>query len=89
MKSDIMKAFEREIEEARRTGHSDFAYVFWDYCYEGASPEVLALCEVARKAHKAALQEWERKHPAEHAAEVAHAQAEYTAWEVAEIDRAD
>ena len=89
MKSDMMKAFEREIEEARKTGHSDFEYVFWDYCTEDASEEVLALCEAARKAHKAALQEWERKHPAEHAAEVARAKAEYDAWEAAEIDRAD
>ena len=30
MKSDMMVAFEREIEEARTTGHSDFDYVFWD-----------------------------------------------------------
>ena len=89
MKSDIMKAFEREIEEARNTGKSDFEYVFWDYCTEDANSEVLALCEAARKAHKAALQEWERKHPAEHAAEVARAKAEYAAWEAAEIDRAD
>ena len=89
MKSDMMVAFEREIEEARRTGKSDFEYVFWDYCTEDASPEVLALCEAARKAHKAALLEWERKHPAEHAAEVARAEAEYSAWEAAEIDRAD
>ena len=89
MKSDMMKAFEREIEEARATGHSDFDYVFWDYCTEDANDEVLALCEAARKAHKAALQEWERKHPAEHAAEVARAKAEYAAWEAAEIDRAD
>ena len=89
MKSDIMKVFEREIEEARNTGKSDFEYVFWDYCTEDASAEVLALCEAARKAHKAALQEWERKHPAEHAAEVARAKAEYAAWEAAEIDRAD
>ena len=89
MKSDIMIAFEREIEEARRTGHSDFAYVLWDYCTEDASPEVLALCEVARKAHAAALQEWERAHAEEHAAEVARAKAEYAAWEAAEIDRAD
>ena len=89
MKSDMMKAFEREIEEARRTGHSDFSYVFWDYCTEDASEEVLALCEAARKAHKAALQEWERKHPAEHAAEIARAKEEYAAWEAAEIDRAD
>ena len=89
MKSDMMKQFEAEIEEARRTGHSDFDYVFWDYCYEGASDEVIALCEAARKAHSAALKEWERKHPAEHAAEVARAKAEYAAWEAAEIDRAD
>ena len=89
MKSDMMKAFEREIEEARTTGHSDFDYVFWDYCTEDASEEVLALCEAARKAHKAALQEWERKHPAEHAEEVARAQAEYDGWLAAEIDRAD
>ena len=89
MKSDMMKAFEKEIEEARNTGKSDFDYVFWDYCTEDASQEVLALCEAARKAHKAALQEWERKHPAEHAAEVARANAEYAAWEAAEIDRAD
>ena len=89
MKSDMMKAFEREIEEARATGHSDFDYVFWDYCTEDASEEVLALCEAARRAHKIALQEWERKHPAEHAAEVARAKAEYTAWQAAEIDRAD
>ena len=89
MKSDMMKAFEREIEEARRTGHSDFDYIFWDYCTEDASQEVIALCEAARKAHSAALKEWERKHPAEHAAEVARAQAEYAAWETAEIDRAD
>ena len=89
MKSDIMKVFEREIEEARNTGKSDFDYVFWDYCTEDANSEVLALCEAARKAHKAALQEWERKHPAEHAAEIARAKAEYAAWEAAEIDRAD
>ena len=89
MKSDMMKQFEAEIEEARRTGHSDFDYVFWDYCQEDASEEVLALCEAARKAHNAALKEWERKHPAEHAAEVARAKAEYNAWEAAEIDRAD
>lgn len=89
MKSDMMKAFEREIEEARNTGHSDFDYVFWGYCTEDASDEVIALCEAARKAHKAALKEWERKHPAEHAAEVARAKAEYDAWEAAEIDRAD
>lgn len=89
MKSDMMKAFEREIEQARTTGKSDFDYVFWDYCTEDASEEVLALCEAARKAHKAALLEWERKHPAEHAAEVARAKAEYDAWEAAEIDRAD
>ena len=89
MKSDIMVAFEKEIEEARRTGHSDFDYVFWDYNYEGASDEVLALCEAARKAHAAALKEWEHKHPAEHAAEIARAKAEYDAWESAEIDRAD
>lgn len=63
MKSDIMKEFEREIEEARQTGKSDFDYVFWDYCTEDASPEVIALCEAARKAHKATLLEWERKHP--------------------------
>mgnify|MGYP006945369046 FL=1 len=86
---DMVKAFEREIEEARNTGKSDFDYVFWDYCTEDASEEVLALCEAARAAHKAALQEWERKHPAEHAAEVARAAAEYAAWEAAEIDRAD
>ena len=89
MKSDVMKAFEREIEEARKTGHSDFEYVFWDYCTEDASQEVLALCEAARMAHKAALQEWEREHPAEHAAEVARAKEEYAKWESAEIDRAD
>ena len=89
MKSEMMVAFEREIEEARTTGHSDFDYVFWDYCTEDASPEVLALCEAARRAHKAALKEWEREHPAEHAAEIAHAKAEYAAWEAAEIDRAD
>ena len=89
MKSDMMQAFEREIEEARNTGKSDFEYVFWDYCTEEASEEVLALCEAARKAHKAALQEWERKHPAEHAAEVARAKAEYDGWLAAEIDRAD
>ena len=89
MKSELVKAFEREIEEARATGHSDFDYVFWDYCTEDANSEVLALCEAARKAHKAALQEWERKHPAEHAAEIARAKAEYAAWEAAEIDRAD
>ena len=89
MKSDIMKQFETEIEAARTTGHSDFEYVFWDYCVEDASPEVLALCEAARKAHKAALKEWERKHPAEHAAEIARAKEEYCAWEAAEIDRAD
>ena len=89
MKSDIMVQFEREIEEARSTGHSDFAYVFCDYCTEDASEEVLALCEAARAAHEAALQEWVRKHPEEHAAEVARAQAEYDAWEAAEIDRAD
>jgi len=89
MKSDIMKQFEAEIEEARTTGHSDFDYVFWDYCTEDASPEVLALCEAARLAHKAALKEWERKHPAEHAAEIDRAKAEYNAWEAAEIDRAD
>ena len=89
MKSDIVKAFEREIEEARTTGHSDFEYVFWDYCTEDASQEVLALCETARKAHAEALQEWERKHKAEHAAEVARAEEEYRAWEAAEIDRAD
>ena len=89
MKSEMMTAFEREIEEARNTGKSDFDYVFWDYCTEDASDEVIALCEAARKAHKAALQEWERKHPAEHAAEVARANAEYAAWEAAEIDRAD
>ena len=89
MKSEIVTAFEREIEEARRTGHSDFSYVFWDYCTEDASEEVLALCEAARKAHAAALKEWERKHPAEHAAEIARAKKEYGAWEAAEIDRAD
>ena len=89
MKSDIMKAFEKEVEEARKTGKSDFDYVFWDYCTEDASEEVLALCEAARKAHKAALQEWERKHPAEHAAEVARAKAAYAGWLAAEIDRAD
>ena len=89
MKSDIMIAFEREIEEARRTGHSDFDYVFWDYCYEGASDEVIALCEAARKAHAEALKEWERTHAEEHAAEVARAKAEYDAWEAAEIERAD
>ena len=89
MKSDMMKQFEREIEEARNTGKSDFDYVFWDYCTEDASDEVIALCEAARKAHKEALQEWERKHPAEHAAEIARAKAEYSAWEAAEIDRAD
>ena len=89
MKSDMMKAFEREIEQARNTGKSDFDYVFWDYCTEDASEEVLALCEAARKAHKAALKEWERKHQAEHAAEVARAKSEYDAWEAAEIDRAD
>ena len=89
MKSDMMKAFEVEIEAARTTGKSDFDYVFWDYCTEDASEEVLALCEAARKAHKAALKEWERKHQAEHAAEVARAKAEYDAWEAAEIDRAD
>ena len=89
MKSDMMKAFEREIEEARTTGHSDFDYVFWDYCTEDASQEVLALCEAARKAHAAALQEWQSKHQAEHAAEVARAKAEYDKWEAAEIDRAD
>ena len=89
MKNDMMIAFEREIEEARSTGHSDFDYVFWDYCTEDASPEVLALCEAARKAHAAALKEWERKHQAEHAAEIARAKAEYDAWEAAEIDRAD
>ena len=89
MKSDMMIAFEREIEEARKTGKSDFDYVFWDYCTEDASPEVLALCEAARKAHKAALLEWERMHPAEHEAEVARAQAEYDGWLAAEIDRAD
>lgn len=43
----------------------------------------------ARKAHKEALQEWERKHTAEHAAEVARAKSEYDAWEIAEIGRAD
>ena len=89
MKSDMMIAFEREIEEARKTGHSDFDYVFWDYCPEDASQEVLALCEAARKAHAAAIKEWERKHQAEHAAEIARAKAEYDAWEAAEIDRAD
>ena len=87
--NEMVMAFEREIEEARTTGHSDFDYVFWDYCTEDASQEVLTLCETARKAHRAALQEWERKHPAEHAAEVARAKAEYAAWEAAEIDRAD
>ena len=89
MKSDMMKQFEQEIEQARKTGHSDFDYVFWDYCTEDASEEVIALCEAARKAHKAALKEWERTHPAEHAAEVARAKSEYDAWEAAEIDRAD
>ena len=89
MKSDMMKAFEAEIEQARKTGHSDFDYVFWDYCTEDASEEVIALCEAARKAHKAALKEWERKHQAEHAAEVARAKAEYDGWLAAEIDRAD
>ena len=89
MKNDMMKAFEREIEEARTTGHSDFDYVFWDYCVEDASEEVLALCEAARKAHAAALKEWERKHPAEHAAELARAKAEYDAGEGAEIDSPD
>jgi len=89
MKSDMMKAFETEIEAARNTGKSDFDYIFWDYCTEDASEEVIALCEAARKAHKAALLEWERKHKAEHAAEVARAAAEYAAWEAAEIDRAD
>ena len=84
-----MIAFEREIEEARTTGKSDFEYVFWDYCTEDAPQEVLALCEAARRAHEAALKEWEREHPAEHAAEVASAKAEYDAWEAAEIDRAD
>ena len=89
MKSDMMKQFEREIEEARTTGHSDFDYVFWDYCTEDAPQEVLALCEAARKAHAAALKEWESKHQAEHAAEIARAKGEYAAWEAAEIDRAD
>ena len=89
MKSDMMKAFEREIEQARTTGKSDFDYVFWDYCTEDAPEEVLALCEAARKAHKAALKEWERKHQAEHAAEVARAKSEYDGWLAAEIDRAD
>ena len=89
MKSDMMIKFEREIEEARNTGHSDFDYVFWDYCTEDASEETIALCEAARKAHNAALKEWESSHKAEHAAEVARAQAEYDAWEAAEIDRAD
>ena len=89
MKSDMMKAFEREIEEARNTGNSDFDDIFWDYCTEDAPQEVIALCEAARKAHTAALKEWERKHPAEHAAEVAHAMSEYEAGEAAEIDRAD
>lgn len=89
MKSDIIKAFEREIEEARKTGHSDFEYTFWDYCTEDAAEEVIALCEAARRAHEEALKEWERKHPAEHAAEVARAKAEYAAWQAAEIDRAD
>ena len=89
MKSDMMKQLEAEIEEARTTGHSDFEYVFWDYCTEDASKEVIALCEAARKAHEAAMKEWERKHQAEHAAEVARAKAEYDAWEAAEIDRAD
>lgn len=89
MKSDMMKQFEAEIEEARRTGHSDFDYIFWDYCQEDASQEVLALCEAARKAHSAALKEWERKHQKEHAAEMARAKAEYDTWEAAEIDRAD
>ena len=73
MKSDMMKQFEAEIEEARTTGHSDFEYVFWDYCTEDASKEVIALCEAARKAHKAALLEWERKHPAVLVAEIARA----------------
>ena len=89
MKSDMMKAFEREIEQARNTGKSDFDYVFWDYCTEDASEEVLALCEAARTAHKAALKEWESKHKAEHAAEVARAKSEYDGWLAAEIDRAD
>lgn len=89
MKSDMMKQFEAEIEEARRTGKSDFDYVFWDNCTEDASEEVIALCEAARKAHNAALKEWERNHQEEHAAEVARAKAEYSAWEAAEIDRAD
>ena len=89
MKSDMMKQFEREIEEARNTGHSDFDYVFWDYCTEDASQETIALCEAARRAHNAALKAWERKHPAEHAAEVEHAKAEYDKWLAAEIDRAD
>ena len=89
MKSAMMKAFEHEIEEARNTGKSDFDYVFWDYCTEDAPSEVIALCEAARKAHKAALKEWESKHQAEHAAEVARAKAEYNGWLAAEIDRAD
>ena len=89
MKSDMMKAFEREIEQARATGKSDFDYVFWDYCTEDASEEVIALCEAARKAHKAALKEWESSHKAEHEAEVARANAEYDGWLAAEIDRAD
>ena len=89
MKSDMMKQFEAEIEEARRTGKSDFEYVFWDYCTEDASPEVLALCDAARKAHKAALKEWESNHLAERGAEVARAKEEYNKWEAAEIDRAD
>ena len=89
MKSDMMVAFEREIEEARATGKSDFDYVFWDYCTEDASPEVLALREAARKAHKAALQQWARQHPAQHAAEAARAPADYAAWQAAETERAD
>lgn len=89
MKSELMQAFEREIESARKTGQSDFECVFWDYCSEDASAEVLALCEAARRAHKAALLEWEREHPAEHAAEVARAKAERDGWLAAEVDRAD
>ena len=87
MDIDMIKRFECEIEQARSTGHSDFDYVFWDYCTEDASEEVIAACEAASKAHKAALQEWESKHPAEHEEEVARAKAEYDAWEAAEIDR--
>ena len=89
MKSDMMKEFEREIEEARNTGKSDFDYIFWDYCTEDASEEVIALCEAARKEHNAALKEWESSHKAEHEAEVARANAEYDGWLAAEIDRAD